>query len=77
MCDLVNKIFVKNIKGKGNISWRDTWVTPSDTYDTAFLAYFLKFAFQAISVEPSKTGVLKQLWVQMNRKQMATTTNLG
>ena len=45
MCDMVNQIFFKNMKGKGNISWSDTWLTPSDTCDTAFLAYFLKIAF--------------------------------
>ena len=29
------------MKGKGFISWRDTWVTPSDTFDFAF--FFCKF----------------------------------
>ena len=42
---MLNQIFFKNMKVKGNISCRDTWVTPSDTCDTAFLAYFLKIAF--------------------------------
>ena len=39
------------MKAKGNISWRDTRVTPSDTCDTAFFAHFLKYAFYALSVE--------------------------
>ena len=36
MCDMVNKIFFNDMKGKDNISWRDTGVTPSEACDTAF-----------------------------------------
>ena len=24
MCDILNQVFLKDMKGKGNISWRDT-----------------------------------------------------
>ena len=52
------------MKGKGNISWRDSWVTPNDTYDTAFLAHFLKIEFQAISVEQGQIDTFHQAKLQ-------------
>ena len=76
MFDMENQIFFKNMKGKGNISWRDTRVTPSDTCDTAFLAHFLKIAFFSYFswtgpngyISPSETAVLKQLCDQILNK---------
>ena len=64
MCDMENQIFFKNMKGKANISWRDTWVTPSDTCDTAFLAHFLEIAFLAISVEQGQMDTFHRAKLQ-------------
>ena len=65
ICDMVNQIFFKNMKGKGNISWRDTRVTLSDTCDTAFLAQFLKITFfLAISVEQGQMDTFHRAKLQ-------------
>ena len=87
MCDMVNQIFFKNMKGKDNINWRNTRVTPSDTCDTAFLATFLKkcllsyFSWTGPNgyISPSKTALLKQLWAHRwlnNRKLLRTKGRL-
>ena len=64
MCVMVNQIFCKYMKGKSNISWRDTWVTPSDTCDIAFLAYFQKNAVCAILVEQGQMDTFHRVKLQ-------------
>ena len=66
MCDMLNQIFLKNMKDKGTISLRDTWVTPSHTCDTGFLAHFLKKSFLVIPVEQGQVDIFhrakQQYW---------------
>ena len=67
MCDMVNQLFVKNTKGKGNISWRDTWVTPSDSCDTAFKHISKKMRFKLFQLNRAK-------WIHFTERNCSTET---